>query len=94
METLEGLPIGNRFSSRQLHRFIPRNGTALHEAQVAIEKLRSNQEAKEDIVQEEVKRIVINEDGDTEWEDVEHKADEEPIPSNPESRPQSALTTD
>ena len=45
-------------------------------------------------MQEEVKRIVIDEDGDTEWEDVEHEADEEPIPSNPESRPQSALTTD
>ena len=88
LETLEGLPIGNRFSSRQLHRFIPRNGTALHEAQVAIEKLWSNQEAKEDIVQEEVKTIVISEDGDTEWEDVEHEADEESCHQNPELRPQ------
>jgi hypothetical protein len=83
LETLEGLPIGNRFTSQRLRRFIPRNGTALHEAQIAIEKLRSDREAKEDIVEEEVKRIVIDEDGDIEWEDVEHKADEELIPSNP-----------
>jgi hypothetical protein len=80
LETLEGLPIGNRFSSRRLRRFIPRTGTMLHEAQTAIEKLRGDQEAKEDIVQEEVKRIVIEEDGDIEWEDVEHEADEEQIP--------------
>ncbi|KAF8218828.1 hypothetical protein L208DRAFT_1346863, partial [Tricholoma matsutake] len=63
-----------------LRRFIPRTGTMLHEAQTAIEKLRGDQEAKEDIVQEEVKRIVIDEDGDIEWEDVEHEADEEQIP--------------
>jgi hypothetical protein len=52
----------------------------LHEAQTAIEKLRGDQKAKEDIVQEEVRRIVIDEDGDIEWEDVEHEADEEQIP--------------
>jgi hypothetical protein len=71
LETLEGLPISNRFSSRRLRRFIPRNGTALHEAQAAIEKLRSDQEAKEDIVQEEVRSAVIDEDKDTDWEDIE-----------------------
>jgi hypothetical protein len=52
----------------------------LHEAQTAIEKLWGDQEAKEDIVQEEVRRIVIDEDSDIEWEDVEHEADEEQIP--------------
>jgi len=83
LETLEGLPIGNRFSSRQLRRFIPRNGTALHKAQTTIEKLWSDQETKEDIVQEEERRRVTDEDGDTEWEDVEHEAEEEPVPSNP-----------
>jgi hypothetical protein len=50
LETLEGLPIGNRFSSRRLRRFIPRNGTALHEAQEAIKKIRGKQEAEEDKV--------------------------------------------
>jgi hypothetical protein len=39
LETLEGLPIGNRFSSWQLQRFIPHNSTALHEVQMAIKKL-------------------------------------------------------
>jgi RNase H-like domain found in reverse transcriptase/Reverse transcriptase (RNA-dependent DNA polymerase) len=72
LETLEGLPIGNRFSSRRLRRFIPRNGTALHEAQAAIENLRSDQEAKRDIVQKEVRSTVIDEDRDTDWEDIEH----------------------
>jgi hypothetical protein len=83
LETLEGLPIGNRFSSRRLHRFIPRNGTALHEAQTVIEKIRNEQEAKEDIVQEEVKNTVIDEDGDIEWEDIEDRADEESMTSDP-----------
>jgi len=55
----------------------------LHEAQTAIEKLWSNQEAKNDIVQEEVRRIVIDEDDDIEWEDVEHEADEELKPLDP-----------
>jgi hypothetical protein len=92
LETLEGLHIGNRFSLQWLHRFIPHNGTALHEAQAAIEKLWSNQEAKEDIMQEEVGSTVIDEDRDTDWEDIEHKADKEPTPSDPESRLQSTLT--
>jgi hypothetical protein len=83
LETLEGLPIGNRFSSRRLRRFIPRTGTMLNEAQMAIEKKRSDQEAKDDIVQEEVEQTVIDKDGNTEWEDVEHEADKEPIPSEP-----------
>jgi hypothetical protein len=75
LETLEGLPIGNRFSSRRLQRFIPRNGTALHEVQAAIEKLRSEQEAKDDTVQEAEGREVINDDNSTEWEDIEQEAD-------------------
>ena len=83
LETLEGLPISNRFSSRRLRRFIPRTGTMLNEAQMAIEKKWSNQEAKDDIVQEEVEQTVIDEDGNTEWEDIEHEADEELIPSEP-----------
>ncbi|KIM35491.1 hypothetical protein M413DRAFT_32443 [Hebeloma cylindrosporum] len=37
LETLEGLPIGGRFSSRRLRRFIPRDGTSLLEAQRAVE---------------------------------------------------------
>jgi hypothetical protein len=72
LETLEGLPISNRFSSQRLHRFIPHNGTVLHEAQIAIEKLRSDQEAKEDIMHE---GVWINEDSDTEWEEIGHLAE-------------------
>jgi hypothetical protein len=37
LETLEGLPISGRFSARRLRRFIPRTGTALAEAQLAVE---------------------------------------------------------
>jgi hypothetical protein len=66
LETLEGLPIGNRFASRRLRRFIPRNGTALHEAQSVVEELWGNQEAEEDMVQE-----VVEDDEDPKWEDVE-----------------------
>jgi hypothetical protein len=76
LETLEGLPIGNRFSSRQLCRFIPRNGTALHEAQEAIEKLQGEQEAKEDKIIETEHRVVTKDDGSEEWEDIEDRVDE------------------
>ena len=66
LETLEGLPIGNRFSSRHLRRFIPRNSTALHEAQEAIEMLWGKQEAKEDKVMNDEERTIIDEDGSKE----------------------------
>jgi hypothetical protein len=39
LETLEGLPIGGLFSARRLRRFIPRGGTALADAQEALEHL-------------------------------------------------------
>jgi transposase InsO family protein len=70
LETLEGLPIGNRFSSRRLRRFIPRNGTALHEAQEAIEKLRGDQEAEADKIQVTNEGIINQDDGNEEWEDI------------------------
>jgi len=38
LKTLEGLPIGGRFSSRRWRRFIPRDGTSLQEAQRAVEE--------------------------------------------------------
>jgi len=38
LETLEGLPISGRFSSRRLRLFIPRQGTDLEAAQAAVEK--------------------------------------------------------
>jgi hypothetical protein len=71
LETLEGLPIGNRFSSRQLRRFIPRNGTVLHEAQEAIEKIWGKQEAEEDKAMEMEEGIIMDDDGSEEWEDIE-----------------------
>lgn len=37
LATLEGLAMGGRFNSRRLRRFIPRNGTAMHDVQEAIE---------------------------------------------------------
>jgi hypothetical protein len=80
---LEGLPIGNRFSLQQLRRFIPRNGTALHEAQKAIEELRGKQETKEDKAIKAEEGTIIEDDGSEEWEDIEDRADEESMPSNP-----------
>jgi hypothetical protein len=74
------LPIGNRFSSRRLQRFIPHNGTALHKAQEAIEMLRGKQEAKEDKVMNAEEGTTIEDDGSEEWEDIEDKAEEEQIP--------------
>ena len=38
LETLEGLLIAGRFSSRRLRLFIPRKGTELEGVQVAVEK--------------------------------------------------------
>jgi hypothetical protein len=81
LETLEGLPIGNRFSSWQLQRFIPCSSTALHEVQTAIEKLQGNQEVKEDMIQDAEGGKVIDDDGNTEWEDIEHGVEQEPPPS-------------
>jgi transposase InsO family protein len=66
LETLEGLPIGNRFASRRLRRFIPRNGTALQEAQAAVEEVWGNREAEEDMIQ-----VVVEDDEDSAWDDVE-----------------------
>jgi len=66
LETLEGLPIGNRFASRRLRRFIPRNGTALREAQKAVEELWGDREEEEDLV-----RDVVDDDEDPIWVDVE-----------------------
>jgi hypothetical protein len=48
-ETLEGLPIGGRFSSRRLCRFIPRDGTILREAQRAVEEALGLTEEKVDV---------------------------------------------
>ena len=83
LETLEGLPIGNRFSSQRLRRFIPRKGTALHETQQAIEILWGKQEAKEDKVMNAEEGTMIEDDGSEEWEDIEDKADGESMPSEP-----------
>jgi hypothetical protein len=38
----------------------------------------SRQEDKEDIVQETERKKVIDDDSSTEWEDIEHGAEEEP----------------
>jgi hypothetical protein len=85
LETLEGLPIGNRFSSWQLHRFIPRNSTMLHETQMAIEKLQSDKEAEEDLAQEAECPRATMDDGDPEWEDVEGTMDEDTTPTTTET---------
>ena len=50
LETLEGLPIGGRFSSRRLRLFVPRKGTELEEVQAAIEKEWREREDKENEV--------------------------------------------
>jgi hypothetical protein len=51
LETLEGFPIAGKFSSRRLRQFIPRRGTELDEAQVAIEDEWRRREAEEDKVE-------------------------------------------
>ena len=48
LETLEGFPIGGRFSSRRLRLFIPREGTELEAVQAAIEKEWRDREDMED----------------------------------------------
>ena len=50
LETLEGLPIGGRFSSRQLCLFVPRKGTELEGVQAVIEKEWRSREETEDKV--------------------------------------------
>ena len=51
LETLEGFPIGGRFSSRRLRLFIPRAGTELEVVQAAIEKeWRDREEAEDKVV--------------------------------------------
>ncbi|GLB38087.1 putative retrotransposable element Tf2 155 kDa protein type 1-like [Lyophyllum shimeji] len=52
LETLEGLPIGGRFSSRRLRRFIPRNRTQLQEAQEAVEGERAEDEREADLAED------------------------------------------
>ena len=52
LETLEGLPIGGRFSSRRLRLFVARKGTELEEVQSAIEKEWREREDMEDRVVE------------------------------------------
>jgi transposase InsO family protein len=56
LETLEGLPISGRFSARRLRRFIPRTGTALAEAQLAVE-------LELGIAEEMADRVVVEDDG-------------------------------
>ena len=54
LETLEGLPIAGRFSSRRLHLFVPRKGTDLEGVQAAIEKeWRAREEAEDTVGREE-----------------------------------------
>jgi len=72
LETLEGLPIGGRFSSRRLRRFIPRNGTSLQEAQRAVEETLGSAEEEADAekgvedvdVAEEVENVVVGEEAE------------------------------
>jgi RNase H-like domain found in reverse transcriptase/Reverse transcriptase (RNA-dependent DNA polymerase) len=64
LETLEGLPIAGRFSSRRLRLFIARKGTALEEVQAALEKEWREREDKEDKVESgEASEMQSEEDG-------------------------------
>jgi hypothetical protein len=76
IETLEGLPIKGWFSSRRLRRFIPRTGTALAEAQAAIETERGIQEREDDEPPE-----AGDSDGDEDFVDTEG-GDEEVLGRN------------
>jgi hypothetical protein len=75
LETLEGLPIGGRFTARRLRRFLPRRGTALHEAQAKIEEERGDKEAKGDLPTTNEQNTTpstaeVDYNGDSEWEDI------------------------
>jgi hypothetical protein len=45
--------------------------------------LQGKQEAKEDKVMDAEEGSIIEDDGSEEWEDIEDRADEEAIPSDP-----------
>ena len=62
LETLEGLPIGGCFSSQQLRRFIPRDGTSLQEAQRAVEEALGLAEEKADM-EGEAKGVGMGDEG-------------------------------
>ena len=62
LETLKGLPIAGKFSSRRLRQFIPRRGTELEEAQMAIEGEWRRREAEEDKA-ESIRNIPITDVG-------------------------------
>lgn len=73
LETLEGLPIEGRFSSRRLRRFIPRNGTSLQEAQKAVEealglaeeRVDAGEVAEENMDMESEALVVVDNDAET-----------------------------
>jgi hypothetical protein len=48
---------------------------------MAIEKLQGKQEIKEDMIQDAEGGKVINDDGNTEWEDIAHRVEQESPPS-------------
>jgi hypothetical protein len=63
LETLKGLPIGGRFSSRRLRLFIPRRGTELEETQALIEKeWREREEVDDRVNPKEQEREVTSGD--------------------------------
>ena len=72
LETLEGLPIGGRFSSWHLWCFIPRDGTSLQEVQRAVEEALGLAEEEADAggevedvdVAEDVENIDMGEEAD------------------------------
>jgi hypothetical protein len=73
LETLEGLPIAGKFSSRRLHPFVPRKGTELEEVQAAIEK---EWRAREEI-EDRVERRTESEETDEEVDQVQSTSDNE-----------------
>ena len=77
LETLTGTPLSGEFSTQQLQAFIPREGTSLHEEQLAYMKNLNGKGPEESLVQEENDNEVEMIDTGGGRSDEEDKTDDE-----------------
>jgi hypothetical protein len=96
LETLEGLPIGGRFSSRRLRLFIPRKGTEVEAIQTTIEKEWCEREDADDRVDPKGSREEGNgtsgSEGGVEAEEVNHHGTHQQISVNVEESQITGVT--
>lgn len=70
LETLEGLPIAGRFSSRRLRLFVPRKGTELEGIQEAVEKEWRDREDEADRIKSTEEQLEEENGGEGETEEA------------------------